>query len=296
MKKLIAVPCIILCFACSSNDREDEEILQNQERLFAQPENQSGLIEINLEGEELTTFLGDQPKIPQQTRTGFSRSTNEIITLFTDFTPKLTKVNINNRELTETSRSSSHEKLIVSPDGRLFTYNFNIGLILELDYTTGSTKDTVIDLPPRDVSLHNFVFNEFTDELFATAETFLGAQGYGDPRLYKINVNTGEIRDSPIELTDVKVSISSVNDIMLSNDGRLFAQVDYSWFVQLDVNDASLIKVITDRGVFSHCTFINSTNEIVGFKGEVMYRTNVETKEIITKNLTRRYAYFMSTN
>ena len=298
MKKLIPLLSVILFFACSPNDREDEEILQNQEtRLFARHEFQPGLIEINLEGEELGILLGDQPETLSKHRTGFSRSTNEIITLFNNFTPKLTKINIDSKAVTEISRSSSNERLIVSPDGRLFTYNFNKGFILELDITSGSPTDTIIDLPPRDVSLNSFVFYELTDELFAIGEPSLGIPGfYGDPNLYKINVNTGEMREIPIEVTDANGSILSVNDIMLSKDGRLFAQVDYIRFVQLDVNDASLIKVITYRDAFSGGTFSNSTNEIVGSEGEVMYRINVETGEIITKDLVRRYGYFISTD
>lgn len=299
MRKSIALFSMILFLACSPNDREDKDILQNQEtRLFAQPEYQPGLVEINLEGEELTTLLADQPKMLIKDRTAFSRSTNEIITLFSDFTPKIAKINIDSKVVTETSRSSSNERLIVSPDGRLFTYDYNIGLILELNFTTGHPKDTILDLPARaNVHLRHFVFNEYTDELFATGKPFLGVQGfYGDPILHKINVNTGAMREIPIEVTNVNGEILSVNDLMFSKDGRLFAQVDHSWFVQLDVNDASLIKVITTRDGFYHGTFSNSTNEIVGFEGKVMYRINVETGEIITKDLVQRYGYFLSGN
>lgn len=297
MNKFIPFFCIILFFACSQSEQQNEEIIQNQEtRLFAQPESQPGLIEINLEGEELTTFFGDQPNTLTKRRTAFSRSTNEIITLFRDFTPKLAKINIDSKEVTEMSRSSSNEVLISSPDGRLFTYDFNRGLILELDFATGSTKDTIKVLPPRGVHLHHIVFNEFTDELYAKGQPFLSVGVYGDPILYKINVNTGIIRQIPIEVTNVNGDILSVNDLMLSNDGRLFAQVDHNRFVQLDVNDASLIKVITYRDGFYSGIFSNSTNEIVGFSGQVMYRINVETGEIITKDLVRRYGYFMSTN
>lgn len=297
MRESITLFICILFLSCSPKDREDEEIVPNQEtRLFAQPEGQPGLIEINLEGEELTTLLADHPIMPIKARTAFSRSTNEIITLFSDFTPKIAKINIDSEVITETSRSSSNERLIASPDGRLFTYEYNRGLLLELDFTTGHTKDTILDLPARaNVHLRHFVFNEYTDELFATAEPFLGIQGfYGDPILHKINVNTGAIREIPIEVTNVNGEILSVNDLMFSKDGRLFAQVNHSWFVQLDVNDASLIKVITSRDGFYHGTFSNSTNEIVGFEGQVMYRINVETGEIITKNLVRRYGYFLS--
>ena len=300
MKKIIPLLSVILFFACSPNDREDEEILQNQEtRLFARPELQVGLIELNLEGEELTTFLSDEPRSLNVARTAFSRSTNEIITIFhTSFGSRLVKVNINSKEVTEISHSSSTEQLIVSPDGRIFTYSHNQGFILEHDYTTGSLKDTIIDLPPRDVSLISFEFNELTDELFAIGNTdgFLDPFGNGDPNLYKINVNTGEIRQIPIEFTNVYGRILSVNDIMLSKDGRLFALIDHSRFVQLDVNDASLIKVITYKDGFYGGTFSNSTNEIVGSEGEVLVRINVETGEIITKDLVRRYGNFMSSD
>ena len=249
----------------------------------AQPLNEKGIAELNENGEEQIILLEDQHRIPPELQTAFVKTSNEIITISNEANPTLTKVNLNTHEVTKLPLSFSYQYLITSEDGRLFGYRTHQQLIQQLDPETGNIIRDIIDNIPTNLFLNNLVFSDFHNEIFARGTPYDGVES-----LYRINLETGQMKGIPFQVTNV-------NNLLMSNDGRLFGIVDYTKFVQMNPDDTTIIKYLTNETAFSNGVFNNSTNEIIGGRRYSLKKVNVNTGEINTKELSRRYQYYILT-
>jgi hypothetical protein len=228
-------------------------------------------------------LLEDQHQIPPKLQTAFIKTSNEIITISDEVNPTLTKVNVITHEVTKLPLTFSYQYLITSEDGRLFGYRSHQQLIQQVDPQTGNVIRDIIDDIPTNLFLHNLVFSNFHNEIFAIGTPYNGVES-----LYRINLGTGEMKGIPFQKTNV-------NDLLMSDDGRLFGIVDYNKFVQMNPDNTVIIKYITNENGFTNGLFNNNTDELIGGNRYALKKINVNTGEISTKEISRRYQYYLLT-